>query len=226
MASTAFYNGDPSLLGPNGGNFLDCANCRGSSVHIFDDLTLSVDYSITDLSGAWELLTANDTNIPTSAYWEIRSGIGQNNSGTLITSGTSSLSTSLIPGANVQGGGTGATYFRGTVSSLSINLSPGTYWMMIAPVLINNDETFLIGTNGANGVNSLLDGQSYVTGPYWPGMQNVGAYLQPFNGQSTYDFSYGALGAATAPEPRSLGMIMAGSVMLLMLCRGRRARRS
>src|SRR3954454_12343392 len=75
MASTAFYNGDPSLLGPTGGNFLDCANCRGSSLHIYDDLTLSVDYSITDLSGAWELLSANDTNIPTSAYWEIRSGI-------------------------------------------------------------------------------------------------------------------------------------------------------
>ncbi len=222
VAGTIFYNGDPDLGGSNGGNFLDCSSCRGSDVRVYDNFSLSGAATVTGLFGSWELLAAGDLNVPVSAEWEIRTGLAQGDSGTLVASGTGALSTVLISTPN-GGNSNFSTYFTGSVSGLTVSLGPGTYWMEISPFLANFDETFLLGANGANGVHAAIDGQSFVSGPYWSGMQSVGGYLQQFTQRSTYDFSYGAVSAqASTPEPGSLALAGLGAMLVGL---GRRKRR-
>lgn len=212
-AATIFSNGDPDGSGPNGGNFLDCSTCRGANVRVYDNFALSSATTITGLFGSWELLTANDKNLPVSAQWEIRTGLGQDNAGTLVASGTAALSTTLI--ATPAGGAAGYTYFRGSVFGLNLTLAPGTYWMEVSPFLVNFDETYLLGSNGANGINSFIDGQSFVAGPYWSSMQSVGGYLQQFTNQSTYDWSYGAVSGTATPEPGNFGLAGLGAMLMV-----------
>jgi len=99
------------------------------------------------------------------------------------------------------------------VNTGSLALSAGSYWMTLALDAANN-ESFVVGTGGANGINAVIDGTSLVTGPYWAGMQNVGAYLQPFTGHSNYDFSYGVVGNAAVPEPSTWTFLLPGIALI------------
>lgn len=195
-ATTVFYNGDYATSGPNGGNYLDCNNCRGSGLFVYDNFSVnSTAITLTEIYGTWIINNVNAGFIPTAAYWAIRTGVSQGVDGVLVASGFGSLATTSLP---VLPGWTSFAFFQGTITGLNVVLNPGEYWLTISPTALQSGsaETFLVGTNGANAVNGTLDGQSYVRGPYWPGMQSLPAYLQPFTGQGAYDWSYGARGGA------------------------------
>jgi hypothetical protein len=212
-----FYNGDPDF-GTNGGNFLDCDNCRSASgVEVYDDFQISSGlWDVTGIFGNYETLVSSP--LPTTAHWEIREGVSQGNGGTLLASGTANVNITAnpVPAA----GSTSDSYWNISAAIGSVILGPGTYWVTLAPNASSN-ETYLIGTDGANGVDSLIDGTSYVNGTYFT-WQNVGNYEQPFTGSSAYDFSYGLTG--TVPEPSSLLMLGAALAAIAGVVRKRQFR--
>jgi hypothetical protein len=213
-AATLFRNGDPTNSGPNGSNFLDCANCRAATgVRIFDDFTISAaPWEITAMFGYWHQ-GSNVPPLPLTAEWEIRTGVSAGVAGTIVANGSGPISwtgSGLVPGLGFPG------YYGQIDLSTPIVLGPGTYWMNIAPVLTGIVETFLVGTNGAGGINSSINGTSYVNGWVFGTMTDVGAYQSQFSGRSTYDFSYGVIGTQQAvPEPATALIALAGLAVLL-----------
>jgi hypothetical protein len=211
-AGTLFFNGDPNG-GNIGGSFLDCSTCRSTQgVRIYDDFHVTGStWHVTGLFGDYFMMSPGF--LPTSGLWEIRQNVSQGNSGTLIAGGSAPLT--LTPMSTPPNGSASFHYFGISLDIAALDLAPGTYWMNLAPDALFN-ETFLVGTEGANGVAPLIDGASFVIGTYWPSMQSVGGYLNPFTGHSQYDFAYGVIGTAEAagtPEPASallLGSALAG----------------
>ena len=150
---------------------------------------------------------------PAQAYWEIRSGVSAGNGGTLLYSGTNTVSWLLLgPGLWDK------NEYRATVSGLNLSLSAGTYWLSIAPILDGFERAYITTTGGGSGVNSLLDGNSY-----WASQ----TYAKNF--QSTYgfysrnlDFSYGVGGQLTTldvlsvvtPEPGTFVLMASGLVLV------------
>jgi len=220
-AGTLFFNGEPNGGNING-NFLDCSTCRSSQgVRVYDDFQVTGDsWHVTGLFGDYFMMAAG--NLPTSGLWEIRQGVSQGNSGTLIAGGSASLA--LTPMSTPPNGAASFSYFGISVDIAPLDLAPGTYWMNLAPDALFN-ETYLVGTEGTSGVAPLIDGASFVTGNYWPSMQSIGGYLDPFTHQSQYDFSYGVIGttaSAGTPEPAS-GLLFGSAIAGALLWRRRRA---
>jgi hypothetical protein len=220
-AGTLFFNGEPNGGNING-NFLDCSTCRSSEgVRVYDDFQVTgAAWHVTGLFGDYFMMAAG--NLPTSGLWEIRQGIGQGNSGTLIAAGSAALT--LSPMSTPPNGAPSFFYFGISVDITPLDLAPGTYWMNLAPDAFMN-ETFLVGTEGTSGIAPLIDGASFVIGTYWPSMQNIGAYLDPFTHHSEYDFSDGVIGtvaSAVTPEPAN-GLLFGSVTLCALLWRRRRA---
>jgi hypothetical protein len=204
-AATLFYNGDANSTQ---GNFLDCHGCRApEGVKIYDDFQIAAgqQWDLTALYGNYITQSQYDIVDPSMATWEIRQGISQGNSGTLLASGDASLT--VTP----QGLSNGLFEYTMQVDIPALNLGPGQYWMTLAPDF-TSVETFVDATSGTNGVNQITDGQSYVAGWVFTPIESVGGYLHQFTGQSNYDFSYGIVGTETStlptPEPASYRMIV------------------
>jgi hypothetical protein len=216
QADTLFYNGTPDAA-PGFANFLDCANCRSAAgVKVYDDFNVSPGgWTVTGLFGNY--LMFSSAPLPVLANWEIHQGITQGNGGTLIASGTAAVAPTPI--STPPNGDPSYSYAELNVNIAPLALATGTYWMTLAP-FSNLNETYLVGTDGANGVNALIDGLSFINGASggtsfnW---QNVGSYEKPFTGYNQYDFSYGVIGTGTlnpTPEPsfRLLLSLCAGAI--------------
>ena len=222
-AATLFFNGDPNGGNING-NFLDCSTCRSAQgVRVYDDFQVTgAGWHVTGLFG--DYFTQQPGNQPANGLWEIRQNVSQGNSGTLIAGGSASLT--VTPMGMPVNGSASFSYYGISVNIAPLDLAPGTYWMNLAPNAFLN-ETFLVGTEGTNGVAPLIDGASFVIGTYWPSMQSIGGYLNQFTGHSQYDFSYGVTGTAlSAPTPEPGTALLLGSVLTagaLLLRRRRRA---
>ena len=166
---------------------------------------------------------------PTQAYWEIRSGVSAGNGGSLLYSGTSDIDWLLLgPGL------WGDDAYRATIEGLNLTLAAGTYWMAIAPVQSAYGRAYAAGTSGTNGVNALLDGNSYWDSQTFS--KNFVATSSHF-GRNT-DFAYGVGGSALPsalleqavivnPEPGTLVLMATGLGLLgLGVLRRRRLARA
>jgi len=122
---------------------------------------------------------------PSEAYWEIRSGVSAGNGGTLLHSGLSSITWSWL-----GGGAWGYDQYRATVGGLNFVLPAGVYWLTIAPTQSIGGRAFINTTAGSNGVNSLLDGNSF-----WDS-KTFNKNFVPTSTQwgTSADFSYGVNG--------------------------------
>ncbi|BDC47933.1 hypothetical protein F183_A02490 [Bryobacterales bacterium F-183] len=171
-------------------------------------------------TGGWtitRLFTNNIVNYtPTSAYWEIRSGVSENNGGTLLYSGTDSSATTVATGRTILGNPESTV----TVSGLSIFLAPGTYWMTVTPRnLSTTARSYQTSTFGANAIGTIPPNESYRNSPAFG--QNFVTIL------ASGAFSSGAyIQSASVPEPMELSFLLLGAGGLLGIARRRSNRRS
>lgn len=176
---------------------------------------------------------AVDGMVPwTTAFWEIRSGMSEGNAGTLLFGGASSVvsATQVATGRSFTSSATFEEYLA-TLILPEFFLAPGSYWIGIAPVVIETAASYVGAyvswTGGTDGIDSQADNK----GIAWVnGSQN---YLVV-----DHDFSYGVLGTlaesgdpgngnpgnpnVTVPEPATVTLLAAGLMVVVGLRRRRR----
>jgi hypothetical protein len=133
----------------------------------------------------------------TEATWSILTGVSSGNPGTIIASGTNSVT--QTPTRNMFYGNPEYTV---AVSGLNISLSPGRYWLSVTPIGIGDSR--LPATSGLNAVG-IPAGNNDNSFAYNP---NTGVNFLPNN----LDYSMGVGGEikkTSVPEPSStLGILI------------------
>ena len=198
-AATLFYGGnfnpnDPNANGlANENDAIVNGNPYGAAVYQNFIIGSNHQWQVTDLFTN-ELTGQN----PTTAYWEIRSGISEGNGGTLIASGTAP--DNLIGNPN------------GTVMNkvaVNVPLGTGTYWFAVVPQAPNDPSRgFSANTFGQGSIGNQMLDQQYWNSPFF------GANFTNANNEGVFpSFSKGVIGTdQVVPEPSSL--IMLGSGLL------------
>jgi len=148
---------------------------------------------------------------PTTAYWEIRSGVSEGNGGTLIASGTGATSNQATGRSEF-----GFNEYTNFVGGLSVNLGAGTYWMAVVPQDTGNaNRSFNSDTDGTNSVGSQTNGNQYFNSAFF------GANFTNANNEGVFNaFSQ----AVYTPEPSSLIMLGSGLVAAAGVVRRRLGR--
>lgn len=201
-----WYNGDYA----GGSGTVNEQSTDEGPAYVYDDFTVTA-------AGGWtvqRIWSNDDMSLQgiTSAVWSIRSGMPSGGGGTVIASGTSAATQTA----------TGRTSWWGfpeytiTVSGLNINLSPGTYWLSVSP-LVGNDplsngyyDSYVSQTSGLNAVGTPAgnDGNSFEYDPA------AGINYSPdrFN----EDYSMGVAGVAVAPEPSCVALAALAAMTLYL----------
>ena len=151
------------------------------------------------------LFTNNlSTFTPASGYWEIRSGVSEDNGGTLVASGTGSV-TNTPTGRNYRGD----DEYTNIVSGLSVDLPTNQYWFAMVPVCTtcqgeafntNSFGLFMIGKSDLN--------QEYFTSPSGPVFTNANNVCPDCQFPT---FSSGVYAVQNVPEPSSLVLMGTGA---------------
>jgi hypothetical protein len=211
----SFYTGDPNVLNSGVTNIINPTGVSGfnSGNPYFSNLYQSFVVPV----GGWtveEVFSNDAVDFSTAqAEWEIRSGMSNGNGGTVVASGTSAAtqtSTGLVAS-------NGLTIYTIAVNGLSIALTPGTYWLTVAPV--GSPDSGIVGTNGANSVDA--GGTSNIANFPAIGFN----FLAGGTSGTATTFSMGLIAASEAdavPEPGTLTLTAAAVVFLLMLRAGRK----
>ena len=217
IAPCVFYSGDFDFNNPNANGW-----ANENDAIVSGDPYGAATYENFRIGGTTANVTALYTNNlsmlnPSSAYWEIRSGVSEGNGGTLIASGTGS-------GANFSQtptgrSGFGFTEYTDLVSGLNIDLPVGTYWMAVVPQDPQNaNRSFNSNTFGFNQVGADIQNQQYVNSPFF------GANFTNANNEGVFPaFSAGVVGTGT-PEPSSIIMLGSGLVAVAGVVRRRLGR--
>ncbi len=153
---------------------------------------------------------------PTSAYWEIRTGVSAGNGGTLIASGT--MLSPLVTATGRSGFGFNESTVE--VTGLNIVLNPGTYWFTVTPQNPGaSGRSYNSNTFGLNAVGTDIANQQFFNSGFF------GANFANANTQGVFPtFSSGVLGALLVPEPGSI-TLFGFATSLLGLWHWRRARK-
>jgi len=188
-----FYGGDLSGNNPNAISNENDAIVSGDP---YGSAVYQNFYALSNITVSG-LFTNNLSSItPTSGYWEIRSGVSAGNGGTLIASGTGSMT-------NTPTGRSGFGYneYTNLVSGLNVSLAPGQYWFAAVPECstcqgraLNDDTT------GLNSVGKSDPNLEYVNSPF---------FGQNFEALGS-DFPTGSSGVYVVPEPGSLMLLGTG----------------
>ena len=144
--------------------------------------------------GGWTVVAvfSNDdiTNaaVVSQASWEIRSGVSAGHPGTLVASGLSPATQTVLAG----------TEYRIQVNGLWLQLAAGQYWLSVTPVV--SGSSYVCSTLGANAIGDPLgkDGLAFS----YNGSSFNPAQATGVNG-TTSDFSQGIM-ISGAPLPRVL----------------------
>ena len=154
------------------------------------------------------LFTNNLSDLnPTSAYWEIRSGLSQGNGGTLLASGTGSSGGGSFLHTPTSNSAFGYQEYTDAVRA-NVNLGAGKYWFSVVPNDLNgggrsfNTNTFVSG--GAIGSDTDND-QYFVSSIFGANFDNAN------NWGVFQDFSSGVIDG-NAPEPSSLILLGSGVI--------------
>jgi hypothetical protein len=144
---------------------------------------------------------------PTTAAWEIRTGVSAGDGGTVVANGDGAVSVTPTGRTSTVFAPFTATEFKLEVDGLNVTLGAGTYWLSIAP---DTDGVFspawsVSTTSGASSVGTPPgnDGNSFFTSNL------TGDFFTPtsdIEGPGKWDYSFGVVGNPL-PEP---GVIVTG----------------
>ena len=207
-ADTLWYNGDNDHL--NGLLASDSTDSAGFSATVYDD------FNVTS-AGGWNVDGAYGTFLYTSdtvtplANWTILSGVSGGNAGTVVASGTSTITVTPI-GVDHQ-----YTIDDVSITGLNVNLAPGTYWLGLQPETTVG-YAYLTSTSGANAVGTPAgnDGNAFYTNDYY------GVYFGSTQPVSGHDFSLAITGIKVVPEPSSYALVRIGLLAIGWKLRKRR----
>ena len=142
--------------------------------------------------------------LPTTAYWEIRSGLSSGNGGLLVASGTATDNLTLTGRS-----GFGLTEYDNLVMGLNVHLGAGTYWFAVVPNAPNSSgRSYESNTFGLNSVGTSISDQQFFNSNFF------GANYLNSDTQGTFpNFSAGVYvssGGGTTPEPSSILLFGSG----------------
>jgi hypothetical protein len=146
-----------------------------------------------------ELMTSN---FPTTAYWEIRSGVKVGNGGTLIASGTDKA-TSVLTGRS----GFGLLEWTVQVTGLSVNLAPGEYYFTVAAIDSGNGRAFVSTTSGANSIGMSKSDDTFFDSTFFG--VNFGKASDQVGAPANFSMGVGGT-VQSVPEPASLTLLALG----------------
>jgi hypothetical protein len=175
-----WYNGD--LDGRTCGG-LNGINTSDSDGRVYDDF-------IVPASETWEVTAVFSNNLmnfmPALAHWEIRQGVSAGVGGTIVASGDSPAT--VTPTGRICS--SGYTEFRVEVTGLNVDLGPGQYWLVVAPIGAGFGLSFVSSTIGANaiGMPPGNNGNAFFDGAFFF------ASADQISGISLLDFSLGVEG--------------------------------
>jgi PEP-CTERM motif len=152
-------------------------------------------------------LFSNDimTMTPTSAYWEIRTGMSEGNGGRLLASGAGSDSYHL-KGAYGE--------YTNTVNGLSLMLGAGMYWFSVVPEAPGQQgRAYNTNTFGLNSVGTQVSDEQYFNSPFFQYNFTNADNLSIFP-----RFSSGVVGTVV-PEPSSIAMMASGLIAVAGITR-------
>jgi len=208
-----FYGGDLDLNDPNQ-NGLANENDAIVSGTPYGAATYQ-NFTLSSNATATGLFTNNLSQLtPTSGYWEIRTGVSEGNGGTLVASGTGTVTNTPTGRSDF-----GYTEYRNEVDGLNVALTAGTqYWEAVVPVCTSCfGRSFNSNTDGLNSVGSQQSGHQFFNSAFF------GANFTNANNEGSYNiFSSGVIG--TVPEPSSLIMLGSGLVAAAGVVRRRLSR--
>jgi hypothetical protein len=205
-----WYNGD--FNGVNG--LANERNTLVSQAAVYDD------FNVTAPLG-WNVTAVFSDNLlnttVTAADWEIRTGLSEGNSGTLIASGTTNTPSVTLTGRS----GFGFTEYMVEVTGLNIFLpmlpAGQHYWLNVTPVGNGTGRSFNSTTSGVNCVGTPCgnDMNAFFNSSYSDAF---------FVGQP-YDYSNGVIGTVV-PEPITWAMTALGAVVLIGVQQWRRRKKA
>ncbi len=158
------------------------------------------------------LFTNNLSNFtPASGYWEIRSGVSENNGGTLIASGTGSV-TNAPTGRSYHGD----NEYTNAVFGLSVDLPTDQYWFAVVPVCTTcQGEAFNTNTFGLFMIGKSDLNQEYFNSPSGPTFTNANNVCPHCEFPT---FSSGVYAVQNVPEPGSL-LLGSGAISMIGVLR-------
>ena len=211
-AGVLWYNGDNNNIDASTNQSGVPVNVGGnyffSTTLVYNDFVVPVGqtWSITSVFSNNQIAFIAD---PTSATWEIRSGLSAGSGGSLVAHGDTAATVTALP--PVPGYNYSDPEFQVSTTISTVTLTAGTYWLAVAPDSKGyfGDQSYVETTSGANGVgipngnntNSFINN----TNPAGAGPVNFAA--------SNLGYSMGVSGTFTAlavPEPASWVLLAAG----------------
>jgi hypothetical protein len=207
-AVTLYYGGDPQFPG----GYANQENARGPhwahyTYRVYDDFEVTAPaWHVTSIYNQLGGALPSDTQISSASY-EIRTGISNNDLGTLVASGTGPASLSYQGAAPDN-----FSLFKMQMDfSVPLDLPAGTYWLMLVPNTVDLGQFYLRDSNLGNGIGSpRADQQAFAYSRFYffPDTPPDGPTL------IDADFSFGVLG--DVPEPSAFGAIVLS--MFLWTC--------
>ena len=198
--STLWYNGDGN--GVNG--LSNEVNTAVSQSYVFDDFIVGAGGET--LTGAFSNDLMNFTAV--DADVEILSGVSAGDGGTTVYSAFGVADTQTATGRS----GFGYTEYTIDVSLPDVVLSPGTYWLAVAPDGGGNNtvRSFISTTSGANcvGLPCGNDDNSFFDSSYFAANFSTASSELSI---SPLDFSMGVTGNSAPPVPEPSSFLLLGS---------------
>lgn len=207
-----FYGGDPI-----GGGVASVINSQGPECRVYDNFTVP---SVCEGPSAWRVdcifgYYVFDTTEPlNTAQYEIRQGISRGSGGVLLYNGVASAAVT----SSFETVDNGTVYRIECPVADGIVLSPGDYWVTLAPIIDEPSKQYFISlSEGVNGIGSpIYDGLSFVDSPSYG--YNWAPGTDWYGGKP--DSSIGVIGEVV-PEPGTAVVLSIGLCGL-----GRFARRN
>ncbi len=176
----------------------------GHDSNLYDDFQVGAGgIVVTHLFGNFTVIDPDPFTVGDVQY-EIRSGMSAGNGGSLLAQG-------IIGATQIDRGRWNEhNLYEITTDLLNILLSPGTYWMSIAPV--STQPTYVVSTGGGTGSGAPLgNGNAFWNAP-WDN-RNFASVQDVLGDWRIWDFSYGVIGTPI-PAPAAI-LVLLPSLLLL-----------